>query len=141
MISSKYDVDDVLWLLEPVGVFFVVFVILVLLLLRGIWGCRMEGFTQDCALPHRVVALRVDWAPLVVEDLVELILRLFILLTTRSAIRGTDSIVRLALTHRISLVAGPSTVVVTLPVVIVVTAREAATLLLLFVCPALHHVS
>ena len=101
----------------------------------------MEGFAQDRALPHRVVALGVDWAPFVVKDLVEVILRHFILLTTRSAIHGTDSIVRLALARGILLVAGPSTVVVTLPIVVVVTAREAAALLFLFVCPALHHVA
>ena len=44
MISSKYDVDDVLRLLKPVGVFLVVFVILVMLFLRGIWRYRLEGF-------------------------------------------------------------------------------------------------
>ena len=75
------------------------------------------------------------------KDLVELILRLFILLTTRSAIHGTDSIVRLALARRITLVAGPSMVVVTLPIVIIVTEWEAAALLLLFVCLAPHHVA
>ena len=88
-----------------------------------------------------MVAFGVDWAPLVVKDLVELILRLFILLTTRSTIHSTDNVVRLVLSRRIPLVAGPSTVVVTLPIVIVVTVREASALLLLFVCPSLHHVT
>ena len=88
-----------------------------------------------------MVALGVNWAPLVVKDLVELVLRLFILLITRSAIHSTDGVVRLPLARRILLVAGPSTVVVTLNVVIVVTVWEAAALLLLFVCPALHHVT
>ena len=82
----------------------------------------------------------MDWAPFVVKDLVELILWLFILLTMRGAIHGTDSTVRLALAHGIPLVAGPTSVMVTLPVV-VVTAWEAAALLLLFVCPALHHIA
>ena len=81
------------------------------------------------------------WAPLVVKDLVELILRLFILLTTQGTIHSTDSIVRLALARRIPLVAWPSTVVMTLSIVVVVTAWEAALLLLLFVCPTLHHVA
>ena len=103
--------------------------------------CRLEGFAQDRALPHRVVALGVDWASLVVENLVEVILQLVALLTTRGAIHGADCIVRLALARRIPLVAGPSTVVVTLPVVVVVTAREAAMFLLLFVCSVLHHVA
>ena len=83
----------------------------------------------------------MDWAPFVVKDLVELILRLFILLTTRGAIHGTDSTVRLALAHGIPLVAGPSSVIVTLLVVVVVAAREMAALLLFFVCPTLHHVA
>ena len=84
---------------------------------------------------------QVDWAPFVVKDLVEVILRHFILLTTRSAIHGTDSIVRLALARGILLVAGPSSIVVMLPIVVVVTAREAATLLLLIVCLVLRHVA
>ena len=88
-----------------------------------------------------MIALGVDWAPLVVKDLVELIMWLFILLTMQSTIHSIDSVIRLALARKILLVAGPSTVVVTLPVVIVVTVREAAALLLLFVYPALHHVT
>ena len=68
-ISSKYDVDDVLRLLEPVGVFLVVFVILVLLFLVSIWRYQLEGFAQDRALPHRVVALGVDWTSFVMKDL------------------------------------------------------------------------
>ena len=75
------------------------------------------------------------------KDLVELILRFFSLFTTRGAIHGADSIVRLTLARRIPLVAGLSMVVVTLPTVVVVAAWEAAAFLLLFVCPALHHVS
>jgi len=95
----------------------------------------------DRAFEHRVVALGVDWAPLIVEDLVELILRLFVLLTARSAIHGANDIVWLALARWIPLVVGPSTVIVALPIVVVVTAWEAAALLLLFVFPALHHVA
>ena len=81
-----------------------------------------------------MVALGVDWTSLVVKNLVELILRLVALLTTRGAIHSADCVVRLAFTRRISLVAGPSTVVVALPIVVVVTAWEAASFLLLFVC-------
>ena len=81
------------------------------------------------------------WAPLVVKDLVELILRLFILLTMRSIIHSFDSVVKLVLARRILLIAGTSTVVVTLPVVIIVMAWEAAALLLLFIYPALNHVA
>ena len=88
-----------------------------------------------------MVALGTNWATLVVKDLVKLILRLFILLATRSAIHSPDSIVRLALACRIPLVAGPSTVIVMLPIVVIVMAWEAAALLFLFVCPALHHVA
>ena len=87
-----------------------------------------------------MVALGVDWAPLVVKDLIEMILRLFILLTMRSTIHGTDSVVGLALARGIPLVARPSTVVEVLPVVIVVTVWETAAFLLLFVSPALHHI-
>jgi hypothetical protein len=75
-VSSKYDVDDVLLLLETVMVFLIVFVIFVLFFLWSDCRCRLEGFVQDCALPHRVVVLGTDWASFVVEDLVELILRL-----------------------------------------------------------------
>ena len=82
-----------------------------------------------------MVALGVYWAPLVVKDLVELILRLFILLTMQGTIHSTDSIVR------IPLVAWPSTVVITLSIVVVVMTWEVAPLLLLFVCPTLHHVA
>ena len=109
-------------LLEPIGVFLVVFIILVLLFLGSIWRYQLEGFAQDRALPHQVVALGVDWAPHVVKDLVKLILRLFSLLTARGLIHSPDSIVRFVLTRRIPLVAGPSTVVVTLPIVVIVTA-------------------
>ena len=83
----------------------------------------------------------MHWAPLVVKNLVELVLRLVALFTTRGAIHSADSVIRLAFSCRIPLVAGPSTVVVTLPVVVIVTAWEAAAFLLLFVCPALQHVS
>ena len=75
------------------------------------------------------------------KNLVELILQLFLLLTTQSTIHSTDSIVRLALARRIPLVFGPSTIVVALPVVVVVTSREVAAFLLLFICLVLHHVT
>ena len=126
--------------LEPVRIFLVIVVLIVLLLLGCIRQRRLEGVAYDCALEHRVVALGVDWAPLVVEDLVELILRLFILLTTRSAIHSADNIVWLALARGILLVAGPSTVIVALPIVIVMMAWEATVLLFFFVCPALHQI-
>ena len=96
---------------------------------------------QDRALPHRVVALGVDWTSLVVKNLVELVLRLVALFTTRGAIHSANSVVRLAFTHRIPLVIGPSTVVVALPIVVVVTAWEATAFLLFFMCPVLNHVS
>ena len=83
----------------------------------------------------------MDWTSFVVKYLVELILRLFILLAMRGAIHGTDSIVGLALARRIPLVAGPSTVIVALPVVVIVAAGKAIVFLLLFICPALHHVT
>ena len=106
-------------------VFLVIFVIFILFFLRSICRCRLEGFAQDRALPHQVVALGVDWASLVVENLVELILRLVALLTTQGAIHSADCIVRLALARRIPLVARASTVVVALPIVVVVAAGEA----------------
>ena len=101
----------------------------------------MEGLAQDRAFPHRVVALGVDWTSLVVKNLVKLVLRLVALLTTRGAIHGAHSVVRIALTCRIPLVTGPSMVVVALPIVVIVTAWEATAFLLFFVRPALHHVS
>ena len=122
-------------------VFLVVFVIFVLFFLRSDWRCRLEGLAQDRALPHQVVALGVNWASLVVENLVELVLRLVALFTTRGAIHSADCIDRLTLVRRIPLIAGPSTVIVTLPIVVVVTAWEAVAFLLFFVGPALHHVS
>ena len=73
--------------------------------------------------------------------LVELVLRFVALLTTRCAIHSTDSVVRLTLTRRIPLVAGPSNVVVELPVVVVVAAGKAIAFMLLFICQALHHVT
>ena len=75
------------------------------------------------------------------KNLVELVLRLVALLTTRGAIHSTDCVVRLAFTRRISLVAGPSTVIVALPVVVTVAMGKATAFLLLFICPALHHVT
>ena len=127
-------------LLETIRVFLVVFIIFVLLFLRSICRCRLEGFAQYHALPHRVVALGVDWTSLVVKNLVELVLRLVAHFTTRCAVHSTDSVVRLTLTRGISLVTGPSTVVVVLPIVVVVTVWEADSFLLLFVCSMLHHV-
>ena len=96
---------------------------------------------QDRALPHRVVALGVDWTSFVVKDLIELVLRLVALLTMRCAIHSADSVVRLTLTCGIPLVAGPSTVIVALPVVVVVAAGKATAFWLLLIFPALHHVT
>ena len=96
---------------------------------------------QDRAFPHRVIALGVNWASLVVENLVELVLRLVTLLITRGAIHSADCIVRLALARGIPLVAGASAVVEALPIVVVVVAGKATAFLLLFICPALHHVT
>jgi len=128
-------------LLKTVVVFLVIFVIFVLFFLRSDCGCRLEGFAQDRAFPHRVIALGVDWASLVMENLVKLVLRLVAFLTTWSAIHSADCIVRLTLARRIPLVAGPSAFVVALPVVVVVAAGKATAFFLLFICPALHHVS
>ena len=83
----------------------------------------------------------MDWTSLAVKDLVELVLRLVALLSTRCAIHSADCVVRLTLARRIPLVAGPSTVVVALPIVVVVVAGEVTVFMLFFVCPALHHVS
>jgi len=121
-------------------VFLVVFVIFILFFLRSICRCRLEGFAQDRALPHRVVALGMDWASFGVENLVELIMWFVALLTTWGAIHSADCIVRLALVRRIPLVARASTVIEALPIVVVVAAGEATAFLLLFVSPALHHV-
>ena len=108
-IPSKYDIDHVFGLLEPIGVFlFIVFVLLVGLLLGCIWQWGLERLAYNCALEHRVVALGVDWAPFVVEDLINLILRFSCLLATQGAIHGADSIIWLVLTRRIPLVAGAS---------------------------------
>ena len=65
------------------------------------------------------------------------------LLAAWCAIHSADSVVRLTLAHRIPLVAGPSTVVVALPVVVVVVVAtgKATVFLLLFICPVLHHVT
>ena len=101
----------------------------------------MEGLAQDRAFPHRVISLGVNWASLVVENLVELLMRLVTLLITRGAIHSADCIVRLTLARRIPLVARPSMVIVALPIVVIVAMREAAAFLLFFVRPALHHVS
>src|SRR6185312_15891300 len=95
-------------------VFLVVFIIVVLFFLWSSCRCRLKGFVQDRALPHRVVALGVDWTSFVVKDLVELVLWLVALLTMWCAIHSADSVVRLTLTRRIPLVAGPSTVIVAL---------------------------
>ena len=128
-------------MLETIRVFLVVFIIFVLLFLRSVCRCRLEGFAQDRALPHRVVALGVDWTSLVVKNLVELVLRLVALLTTRGAIHSADCIVRITLARRIPLVAVASTVVVALLVVFVVAAGKVTAFLLLSVCLVLHHVT
>ena len=122
-------------------VFLVVFVIFVLFFLRSVCKCRLEGFAQDRMLPHRVVALGVDWTSLVVKNLVELVLRFVALLTTWGAIHSADSVVRHVFTRRISLVVVPSTVIVALLVVVVVAVGKATAFLLLFICPVLHHVT
>ena len=122
-------------------VFLVIFVIFVLFFLGSVCRCRLKGFAQDHALPHRVVALGVDWTSLVVKNLVQLVMRLVALLTTRGAINSADSVVRIAFTRRIPLVVGPSMVVVALPIVVIVATREAVAFLLFLVRPALHHVS
>ena len=83
----------------------------------------------------------MDWTSLVVKNLVKLVLWLVTLLTTWGAIHSTDSVIRFALTCGIPLVAGASTVVAALPIVVIVAAWEAAVFLLMFVYPALHHVS
>ena len=128
-------------MLERVKVFLVILVIFVLLLFRGIRQRRLKGLANDRALEHRVVALGADWTPLVVEDLVELILWLLILLTTRSAIHGADSVIWLALTRGIPLVTGPSPIIMALPIVVVVTSWVVDALLLLFIRPSLHRVT
>jgi len=78
---------------------------------------------------------------LIVEDLVKLILRLLILLTTWSAIHGADGVIWLALACEVPLVADASLIIDVLPIVIVVMAGEAAELLFLLVCLVLHHVT
>ena len=83
----------------------------------------------------------MDWASFVVKYLVELVLRFVTLLTTWCGIHGADSVVRLTLTCRIPLVAGPSTIIVALPVIVDVAAGKATAFLLLFICLALHHVT
>ena len=88
-----------------------------------------------------MVALGVDWASFVVKYLVELVLRFVALLTTWCAIHSADSVVRLTLTRRIPLVAGPSKIVVALPVIVIVAAGKATAFLLLFICLVLHHVT
>ena len=91
-VSSEYDVDDVLLLLETIMVFLVVFIIFVLFFLWSGCRCRLEGFAQDRALPHRVVVLGVNWASFVVKNLVKLVLRFVALLTTRvRSIMPTES--------------------------------------------------
>ena len=140
-ISSEYDIDDVLLLLETVVVFLVVFAIFVLFFLRSFCRCRLEGLAQDRAFLHRVIALGVNWASLVVENFVELVLRLIALFTARGVIHSADCIVRLTLACRIPLIAGPSTVVMTLPAFVVVAEGEVTTFLLFFIRPALHHVT
>ena len=87
-----------------------------------------------------MVALQVDRALFVVQDLVELILRLSCFLTMWTAIDSPNDIVKLTLACRVLLVAAASTIIVTLPIVVVVAAREATVFLLLFVSPALHHI-
>ena len=88
-----------------------------------------------------MVALWVDWTSFVVKYLIELVLWFVALLTMRCAIHSADSVVRLTLTRRIPLVAGASTVVMVLPIVLVVAAGKVTAFLLLFICPALHHVT
>jgi len=109
------------WFLEHVKVFlFIIFVFLVQLFLGYIWQSRLEGLADDCTLEHRVIALWVDRALFVVQDLVELIMRFSCFLTTRAAIHSADSIAWLSFSCRILLVTGASTIIVALPIVVVV---------------------
>ena len=77
-------------------------VIFVLFFLRSVGRCRLEGFAQDRALPHRVVALGVNWTSLVVENIIELVLWLVALFTTRGAIHSADSIIWLVFTRSVT---------------------------------------
>ena len=88
-----------------------------------------------------MVALGVDWTPFVVKYLVELVLRFVALFTMRCAIYSADSVIRLMLLRRIPLVAGPSMIVVALPVIVVAVAGKAAAFLVLIIYPVLHHVT
>ena len=68
----------------------------------------------------------MDWALLVVLDLVELILRLSFFLATQAAMNSPNDIVWLMFARRIPLVAGAFPIIVALPIVVAVTAGEAA---------------
>ena len=83
----------------------------------------------------------MDRALLVVQDLVELILRHSCLFASRAAINSPDDIVWLTFARGIPLVTAASTIIVALPIIVIVAALEAAALLFLFVCPSLHHIT
>ena len=73
----KDDVDHIGRLLKPFWVFLVIIlVLLVWLLFVCFKRWSVEEIADECALEHRVVTLWVDRALLVMQDLVELILRL-----------------------------------------------------------------
>ena len=88
-----------------------------------------------------MVALVVDRALLVLQDLVELVLRLSCFLAMWAAVNIPDDVVWLALACEVPLVADASLIIDVLPIVIVVMAGEAAELLFLLVCLVLHHVT
>ena len=95
---------------------------------------------DECTLEHRVVALWVDRALLVMQDLIKLVLRLSCLFATRTAVDSPDDIVWLAFAHRVPLAAAAATIIITLPIVIVAMWKTTA-FLFFRVHPMLHHVA
>ena len=79
-------------------------------------------------------------APFVVHDLVELILRLSCLFALRAVINSPDNIVWLTFTYGVPLATAATMIIVAIPIVVIVSAWEAAPFLFFLVRLELHHV-
>ena len=74
------------------------------------------------------------------QDFIKLVLRHVYLLAARTAIDSPNNIVSIAFTHLVLLAVAATMIIVAIPIVVIVSAWEAAPFLFFLVRPELHHV-
>jgi hypothetical protein len=74
------------------------------------------------------------------QDFIKLVLRPACLLAARTAIDSPNNIVSLAFAHLVPLAVAAAMIIVAIPIVVIVSAWEAAAFLFFLVHPELHHV-